>query len=973
MPDPDTAPRPADPTTLPLFNPAPPPGPRPAAALRLAAPTAGTAAPPVRHNGELSSLAVPPDHLLDGEPPPDLPPAAHTGITVIDADTVRIDWALVRAFRSQASDQLSAALAADRHLDRGAQQELGRAIITELLQSAAAENLSTGRDSWSLTEQDALAQAIFDALFRLGRLQPLVDDHRVENIIIIGHDRVFLELTDGRRIPGPPVADSDEELTDFLTFLASRSEVNARPFSPSQPRLHLRLDGGARLAAVAWITPRPSVVIRRHGLREVTLPDLTDRATLTPIAASFLRAAIKARMSVVVSGAQGAGKALALDTPVPTPTGWTTMGALNPGDQVFAEDGNPCTVLAAHDHQYGRPCYQLEFDDGTTVTADADHLWRMTRQTHRAAAHEQARAGRKDEPIHAVDAAVRAELWAFADRVNQEPDRQVTIEEFTREVGPSHRGVLHRQAQQLTPAGHTYPSWNRRDRRPMLTYSRQALAKELAAAHDTPPRRNPRRDSVVLTTSQIAHSPPWAHQDRSRRTHHFAIPTAEPIRYPRTRQPIDPYMLGIWLGDGASATARISTADPRAVAALSTACHPTKIESTTSRYDHRVAGDLHLKLRTLGVLDDKHIPATYLRGSVEQRQALLQGLLDSVATCSRPGTCSFTSTLQALAEQTHELVCSLGYRATLTSKPAKPKTRPVGTAWTVSWTTHDPMFRQPRKRQRQNTSNPGDPHQRYLVAVTQVPSVPVRCITVDAPSSLFLITRSFLATHNTTLVRALCAEIPPREALGTFETEYELHLHELPDRHPIVHAWEARPGSGEIGADGRQAGEFTLDEALYDSHRFALSRQIVGEIRGREVWVMIKAMESGSGSISTTHAANAPAALRKLVTCAMEAGPHVTRQLAISKLAETIDVIVHLHLDTDPQSGGAVRRWVCEVLAVEPSDEPKGYATTRVFAPRPLGPAVADTCPDGLAQRLLPYGFDYAGFLAEAAAHRGAP
>ena len=49
------------------------------------------------------------------------------------------------------------------------------------------------------------------------------------------------------------------------------------------------------------------------------------------------------------------------------------------------------------------------------------------------------------------------------------------------------------------------------------------------------------------------------------------------------------------------------------------------------------------------------------------------------------------------------------------------------------------------------------------------------------------------------MVRALCAEIPPHEAIGTFETEYELHLHEMPDQHPIVHAWEARPGSGSVG------------------------------------------------------------------------------------------------------------------------------------------------------------------------------
>ena len=147
-------------------------------------------------------------------------------------------------------------------------------------------------------------------------------------------------------------------------------------------------------------------------------------------------------------------------------------------------------------------------------------------------------------------------------------------------------------------------------------------------------------------------------------------------------------------------------------------------------------------------------------------------------------------------------------------------------------------------------------------------------------------------------MRALCAEIDPLEAIGTFETEYELHLHELRDRHRIVHPWEARPGSGERGADGRQAGEFTLDEALVDSFRFNLARQIVGEVRGKEIWAMIKAMESGTGSISTTHASDAVAALRKLVTCAMEAGPHVTHALATSKLASTIDLIVHLDLRT---------------------------------------------------------------------------
>jgi pilus assembly protein CpaF len=215
----------------------------------------------------------------------------------------------------------------------------------------------------------------------------------------------------------------------------------------------------------------------------------------------------------------------------------------------------------------------------------------------------------------------------------------------------------------------------------------------------------------------------------------------------------------------------------------------------------------------------------------------------------------------------------------------------------------------------------------------------------------------------TTLVRALCGEIDEMEAIGTFETEYELQLHEL-DRHQIVHAWESRPGSGERGPDGRQAGEFTLDEALVDSFRFNLSRQIVGEVRGKEIWAMIKAMESGTGSISTTHAADAVAAVRKLVTCAMEAGPHITQGLATSKLAATVDLIVQLGMETVLVPGGARRtRRVLEIIALAPGEKDPGYATTHVFSPDASGVAVPDVLPDEY-RALARHGFDLAGYLS---------
>lgn len=225
----------------------------------------------------------------------------------------------------------------------------------------------------------------------------------------------------------------------------------------------------------------------------------------------------------------------------------------------------------------------------------------------------------------------------------------------------------------------------------------------------------------------------------------------------------------------------------------------------------------------------------------------------------------------------------------------------------------------------------------------------------------------------TTWVRALCSQIPSHEMIGTFETELELHLHEMPERHPIVHAWEHRPGSGEVGVDGRQAGQFTLEEAIRDSFRFTLDRQIVGEVRGPEVWSMLRAMESGPGSISTTHARSAEHTVEKLVSCAMETGPQVTRELAITKLAAAIDIVMYLHSEIVDQPDGTKRkrRWVQEVLVVEPSpDAVMGYSATPAFSPGPAGTAVASgELSDRLCRDLARYGFDLDTYNAESSTH----
>jgi replicative DNA helicase len=78
---------------------------------------------------------------------------------------------------------------------------------------------------------------------------------------------------------------------------------------------------------------------------------------------------------VIVAGRPGLGKALALDTPLPTPTGWTTMGGVAVGDLLLGADGRPTRVLATSEIMLGRRCYEVEFSDGTVIVADAEHQW----------------------------------------------------------------------------------------------------------------------------------------------------------------------------------------------------------------------------------------------------------------------------------------------------------------------------------------------------------------------------------------------------------------------------------------------------------------------------------------------------------------------------------------------------------------------------------------------------------------------
>jgi Flp pilus assembly CpaF family ATPase len=146
-------------------------------------------------------------------------------------------------------------------------------------------------------------EAVWAALFGLGALQPLLEREDVENIHIHGHDRIALELADGRVEWWPyPVAASDADLVRLIAEFAARLGQTGREVSTATPMLNLRL------AAAMEVTDRPRIAIRRHRLVEVTLDDLARTGTLSPGLAAFLQAAVRAGTNLVVCGGPAAGK-----------------------------------------------------------------------------------------------------------------------------------------------------------------------------------------------------------------------------------------------------------------------------------------------------------------------------------------------------------------------------------------------------------------------------------------------------------------------------------------------------------------------------------------------------------------------------------------------------------------------------------------------------------------------------------------
>jgi replicative DNA helicase len=458
---------------------------------------------------------------------------------------------------------------------------------------------------------------------------------------------------------------------------------------------------------------------------------------------------------IIVAGRPGLGKALALDTPLPTPEGWTTMGAVAVGDQLIGADGYPTTVTAAFEVMHGRPCCEVEFSDGTVIVADAEHLWKTST---RASRRQQSQAS---PTLYWSEGSLRRVREAHA-LATEEPDRLISFIEALEAVGPEFRNILHAVGRDV--GGRVPALVQLRDGRTrnwsVPAYPRQALLGALLARAERP--INAAAKAVhygVFTTQQIASTLRTNTADR--RLNH-AVENAKPLELPERELVVPPYTLGVWLGDGHSAAARFTTDDPEIIAYVEADGFDVRPSGPRVYTIHLPTGSLQsfyyrsvtTLLRVVGVLGDKHIPSAYLRASKGQRRALLAGLMDTDGTVGRGGNIVYCSTSRRLAENVRELVTSLGYRCTVNKKAVRGRTADSSTAYILNFSADNDVFcleskRMAHKERRRATATVRG-NSRLIVDVRPVPSVPVRCVTVDNAAHLYLASHSMIPTHNST-------------------------------------------------------------------------------------------------------------------------------------------------------------------------------------------------------------------------------
>ena len=227
------------------------------------------------------------------------------------------------------------------------------------------------------------------------------------------------------------------------------------------------------------------------------------------------------------------------------------------------------------------------------------------------------------------------------------------------------------------------------------------------------------------------------------------VPLPKPVQYPEQMLPIDPYTLGLAIGDGSMARdngfCRLhGHVDdlPHLIQHIPTKCSAVLTDRRFPQVGRVSLLGLGTSLKALGLVchgDNTFVPPAYKQASVAQRLALLQGLMDTDGTVYKNGCTTFTSNSLQLIKDVQEMVWSLGGSATWA---------PMCAAYRLSIRLNLPLFRLPRKAERQHFNCT---ERIPLVAIEPIAQERSQCLMVGTKEHTFL-AGDYVVTHNTTVM-----------------------------------------------------------------------------------------------------------------------------------------------------------------------------------------------------------------------------
>lgn len=274
--------------------------------------------------------------------------------------------------------------------------------------------------------------------------------------------------------------------------------------------------------------------------------------------------------------------------------------------------------------------------------------------------------------------------------------------------------------------------------------------------------RNLKKEPRLLTTLELKER-----IEKRKKNPSFCVGPPPIIEGVKMILPVDPYIFGYWLGDGAVHSARIAM-DKEDYPSLQRECERAGLSLSPWKNRGATVHGLFLKLRVAGLLHKKIIPPEFLRASFSQRLALLQGLMDSDGTSAtgKDQASQWFNTDKALVDSVAELIRSLGGRPHVRINQhaghsgGSPNGKPIflrKDLYQISFYLPFPVHRLPRKLAKQSPKDSMRVRGYFIQSIEPVGYGDSVCIQVDSPTGCFLAGEGFIPTHNSILTSAYTA------------------------------------------------------------------------------------------------------------------------------------------------------------------------------------------------------------------------